>query len=43
MVNAGIDLYAVKSVLGHASIQVTEKYAHLSPHKLVEAVSVLED
>lgn len=43
MVNAGVDLYVVKEVLGHASIQVTEKYAHLAPHKLVDAISVLED
>ena len=42
MVNAGVDLYVVKEVLGHASIQVTEKYAHLAPHKLIDAMSVLE-
>jgi integrase len=42
MVNAGIDLYVVKEVLGHSSIQVTEKYAHLAPHKLSDAVAVLE-
>lgn len=42
MVNAGVDLYVVKEVLGHASIQVTEKYAHLAPHKLVDAISALE-
>jgi integrase len=42
MVNAGVDLYVVKEVLGHSSIQVTEKYAHLAPHKLCDAVAVLE-
>jgi site-specific recombinase XerD len=42
MVNAGVDLYVVKEVLGHSSIQVTEKYAHLAPHKLSDAVAVLE-
>lgn len=42
MVNAGVDLYVVREVLGHASIQVTEKYAHLAPHKLSDAIAVLE-
>lgn len=42
MVNAGVDLYVVKEVLGHASIQITEKYAHLAPHKLSEAIAALE-
>jgi integrase len=42
LVNRGIDLYVVKEWLGHSSIQVTEKYAHLAPHKLANAVKVLE-
>jgi integrase len=42
LVNKGIDLYVVKEWLGHSSIQVTEKYAHLSPKKLAHAASVLE-
>jgi integrase len=42
LVNKGIDLYVVKEWLGHSSIQVTEKYAHLSPNKLAHAASVLE-
>lgn len=42
LVNRGIDLYVVKSWLGHSTIQVTEKYAHLAPHKLAEAAKVLE-
>lgn len=43
LVNAGIDLYVVKEWLGHSSIQVTERYAHLSPGKLVQAVKALEE
>jgi len=43
LVNGGIDLYVVKEWLGHSSIQVTEKYAHLNPDKLVHAASVLEN
>lgn len=42
LVNKGVDLYVVKEWLGHSSIQVTEKYAHLSPHKLVNAAKTLE-
>lgn len=42
LVNAGIDLYVVKEWLGHSSIQVTERYAHLSPAKLLQAVEVLD-
>jgi integrase len=42
LVNKGVDLYVVKEWLGHSSIQVTEKYAHLAPHKLAHAATVLE-
>ena len=43
LVNAGVDLYVVKEWLGHSSIQITERYAHLNPRKLSDAVEVLED
>jgi integrase len=42
LVNKGIDLYVVRDWLGHSSIQVTERYAHLAPSKLVHAASALE-
>ena len=42
LVNAGVDLYVVKEWLGHSTIQVTERYAHLNPDKLVHAVTMLE-
>jgi integrase len=38
-----ISLYVIKELLGHSTIQVTEKYAHLAPGKLAEAVLVLEN
>lgn len=38
-VMAGVDLYAVKHILGHEDIQTTMRYAHLSPGYLNEAVN----
>lgn len=38
MVNAGIDLFAVGKVLGHADHQSTMRYAHLANERLIEAV-----
>ena len=43
LVNRGVDLYVVKEWLGHSSIQMTERYAHLSPAKLMEAANALEN
>lgn len=42
LIDKGIDLYTVKEWLGHSSIQVTERYAHLNPDKLVHAANMLE-
>ena len=42
LIDKGIDLYSVKEWLGHSSIQITERYAHLNPKKLSAAVMVLE-
>jgi integrase len=41
LVMNGVDLYRVKELLGHGSIEVTQRYAHLAPHTLAEAVEVL--
>ncbi|MBI3929803.1 MAG: tyrosine-type recombinase/integrase [Armatimonadetes bacterium] len=38
---AGRDLYEIKELMGHASIKMTERYAHLCPSKLREAVNCL--
>ena len=41
LVMHGVDLYRVKELLGHGSIAMTERYAHLAPEALAEAVEVL--
>ena len=38
MVQAGVDLYTVKELLGHSEITMTERYAHLAPDNLRIAV-----
>ncbi len=38
MVNGGVDLFAVGKVLGHASIQSTQRYSHLANDTLLAAV-----
>ncbi|GJL67707.1 MAG: integrase [Nitrospirales bacterium] len=38
-VMAGVDLYAVKEILGHRDISTTLRYAHLSPGFLQDAVN----
>lgn len=42
LVMQGVSLYVVKALLGHSSIDVTERYAHLAPDKKHEAVNVLD-
>lgn len=42
LVMAGVDLTTVCSLLGHSSIQMTMKYAHLSPDHRKVAVSTLD-
>jgi site-specific recombinase XerD len=38
MINAGIDLYAVGRILGHADHQSTMRYSHLANDTLLAAV-----
>jgi site-specific recombinase XerD len=42
LVMRGVNLYAVKELLGHSTIQMTERYAHLAPSHLAAAVGVLD-
>lgn len=42
LVTAGQQLTAVRDLLGHSSIQMTERYAHLSPENVRAAVCALD-
>jgi integrase len=43
LVMAGVDLTTVKELLGHKTLTMTLRYAHLAPSHKVKAVSILED
>jgi integrase len=38
----GVPLTVIKELMGHATIDMTERYAHLSPDTRREAVAVLD-
>lgn len=42
LVTEGVDLYRVKELLGHKDLTMTQRYAHLAPDTLRNAVHVLE-
>lgn len=42
LVNAGVSLYEVQHLLGHAKIATTQRYAHLAQSKLQETVQVVD-
>lgn len=42
LVSEGVELIKVRDLLGHSSIRMTERYAHLSPSRLHEAVAILD-
>jgi integrase len=42
MVQAGVDLYRVAKILGHRSVEVTQRYSHLEPGHLQEAIQATE-
>ncbi|MBI5186617.1 MAG: tyrosine-type recombinase/integrase [Nitrospinae bacterium] len=42
MVQRGVDIYAVKELMGHKDIRLTQRYAHLSPEKLRRDICVLD-
>jgi len=42
LVMSGVDLVTVSKLLGHATIQMTMRYSHLSPEHQAKAVGVLD-
>jgi len=43
LVSAGVPLTEVRDLLGHSSVTMTERYAHLAPENVRAAVTRLED
>jgi len=43
LVSAGVPLAEVRELLGHSSIEMTERYAHLAPENVRSAVARLDD
>ena len=41
LVVRGVDLYTVSKLMGHHSLEMTERYAHLAPDSLKNAVDAL--
>lgn len=42
LVSAGVPLANVRDLLGHQTIQMTERYVHLAPENVRAAVALLE-
>ncbi|MDO7909361.1 site-specific integrase [Pseudomonas sp. 22-AL-CL-001] len=42
LVSAGVPLIEVKDPLGHSTVMMTERYAHLAPARVRDAIRVLD-
>jgi integrase len=42
LVSAGVGLTEVRDLLGHTTVKMTERYAHLAPENVRAAVALLE-
>lgn len=43
LVQAGISLYEVQTLMGHSDIAMTQRYAHLAPDNFKKAIQVIEN
>ena len=43
LVSAGVPLTAVRDLLGHTTVKMTERYAHLAPENVRAAVDILDE
>jgi integrase len=43
LVSAGVPLTDVRDLLGHSTVRMTERYAHLAPERVRSAVAVLDE
>ncbi len=43
LVEGGVSLYEVKELMGHADLTMTQRYSHLSPEGLRNAIKILEE
>lgn len=43
LVQAGVNLFIVKQWMGHKSLEITNRYAHLAPQQLTDAKNALEN
>ena len=41
LINKGVSLYEVQTLLGHSSLQMTQRYAHLEPDLLHKRTELL--
>lgn len=42
MVSAGVQLPVVRDLLGHSTVEMTERYAHLAPENMRSAINILD-
>ena len=43
LINKGVSLYEVQTLLGHSSMQMTQRYAHLEPNLLHQRTEIVSD
>ena len=43
LVNKGVSIYEVQTLLGHSSVQMTQRYAHLAPDTLQRRAELVGD